>query len=128
MRSSCTSNRHRRCAPSSRSGAGSRTPSASPHAVGFDDALAAYARALGGDPWLERFPFVLRDVTPLRAGDAWFVRDEDGRAFALSRNLREPFALHAVAGGRPLTLAGEWDGREFLPLAAWSGARFTALA
>ncbi len=99
-----------------------------PRASGFDDALGAYARALAGDPWLERFPFVLRDVTPLRPGDAWFVRDADGRALPLARNLREPFALHALAGGHPVTLAGEWDGRALLPLSAWSDARFTALA
>ena len=99
-----------------------------PRASGFDDALAGYARALAGDPWLERFPFVLRDVTPLRSGDTWFARDADGRALPLARNLRDPFALYALAGGRPLTLAAEWDGRALLPLGAWSDARYTALA
>lgn len=99
-----------------------------PRASGLDDALDAYARALAGDPWLERFPFVLRDVMPLRAHDGWFVRDAEGHALPLARNVREPFALHALAGGHPLTLAGEWDGRAFLPLGAWSDARFTALA
>ena len=99
-----------------------------PRASALDDALEAYARALAGDAWLERFPFVLRDVTALRSGDAWYVRDANGRALPVARNLREPYALHALAGGHPLTLAGEWDGRAFLPLGAWSDARFTALA
>jgi hypothetical protein len=94
----------------------------------LDDALDAYARALAGDPWLERFPLVLREVTPLRSGDAWFVRHADGRALPVATNLREPYALHALAGGHALTLAGEWDGRAFLPLGAWGHARFTALA
>jgi len=102
--------------------------SVAPQASALDDALDAYAHALARDPWLERFPFVLRDVTPLRAHDAWFVRDASGRALPIASNLREPFALHALAGGHPLTLAGEWDGRAFLPLGAWSAARFTALA
>jgi hypothetical protein len=99
-----------------------------PQAAGLDDALSAYAQALAGDPWLERFPFVLRAVTPIRTGDAWFVRDAEGRALPIAANLREPYALHALAGGHPLTLAGEWDGRAFLPLGAWSDSRFTALA
>ncbi len=94
----------------------------------LDDALAAFARALAGDPWLERFQFVLGGVTPLRRGDAWFVRDAHGRGLPIARALREPFALHAFAGGHPLTVAGEWDGRAFLPLGAWTAERYTALA
>lgn len=99
-----------------------------PPAGGLDDALGAYARALAGDPWLDRFPFVLGGVTPLRSGDAWYVRDAAGAALPLARNLREPYALHAFAGGHPIGVAGEWNGRTLLPLSAWSDARFTALA
>ena len=99
-----------------------------PVAATIDDGLAAYASAVAGDPWLERFPLILGDVTPLRSGSGgWFVRDADGRALPLARELHEPYVLHAVAGGRPVVVAGEWDGRAFLPVAVWSGARFTAL-
>jgi hypothetical protein len=94
----------------------------------LDDAFAAYARAIAGDPWLERFPLVLADLTPLQAGGAWYVRDAGGRALPLARELHAPFALHAVAGGRAVTVAGEWDGRALLPVGTWCGARFTALA
>jgi hypothetical protein len=98
-----------------------------PHPADIDDALEAFAGALGGDPWLERFPFVLRQVTPLAADGLWFVRDARGRTLPLARELREPFVLHALAGARPLDVAGEWDGRAFLPLAVSTAARFTAL-
>lgn len=98
-----------------------------PSSETLDDALSAFARSLGGDPWLERFPFVLADVTPLRRGDGWFVRDGRGRGLPLARQLREPFALHAFARGGPVTVAGEWDGRVLLPLAAWSADRAVSL-
>ncbi|MBV8748831.1 MAG: SWIM zinc finger family protein [Candidatus Eremiobacteraeota bacterium] len=102
--------------------------SAPPDAAPLDEALGAYARAVGGDPWLERFPFVLRDVTPVHTADGrWYVRDARDRALPLARTLREPFVLHACAGGHPVTVAGEWDGRALLPLGLWSGARYTAL-
>jgi len=31
-------------------------------------AMGEYARALAADPWLERWPMVLADVIPARAG------------------------------------------------------------
>ena len=99
-----------------------------PRASSLGAALRAYARALGGDPWLRWFPFVLNEVTPLHGPDAWYVRDAGGCALPLAREMRNPFALYALGGGRPVTVAGEWDGRAFLPLAVWSDARFTALA
>jgi hypothetical protein len=99
-----------------------------PHPAGVDVALESFARALGGDPWLERFPFVLREVTPLRSDAGWFVRDSTGRALPLSPEFREPLVLAALAGARPLDLAGEWDGRAFLPHGVSAAARFAALS
>ena len=91
------------------------------------DATAAYAAALAANPWIERVPLVL-EVVPERVGDGWRVRDEAGDALPLSRRCRAEWPLLALAGGRALWLAGEWDGESLLPLAASTdGERAVAL-
>ncbi|HEV3401783.1 MAG TPA: SWIM zinc finger family protein, partial [Acidimicrobiales bacterium] len=52
------------------------------HAL-LDDALAAHARALAANPWLERFPMALTAGVPCRRGEGWVVRDAGGEALPL---------------------------------------------
>ncbi|WLQ35805.1 SWIM zinc finger family protein [Streptomyces castrisilvae] len=94
-----------------------------PPGVPVGEAITAYGRALGDDPWLESWPVTLRDVIPVPGVDGWQLVDAQGRealpvtAAALSRPAL--WKLVAVSGGGPLTVFGECGHRGFDPLAAW---------
>lgn len=94
-------------------------------------ALAAYGAALARNPWLELFPMWLAEVLPVipasSQGERWQVRDADGRMLPLSGRFEFGWQLLATSGGHPLTLFGEWDGDNLLPLGVWSDGRFCRL-
>jgi hypothetical protein len=79
--------------------------------------LAGYAAALGEDPWLDTWPVVL-DATPARA-PLPSLYDEAGDAVPLHPGAGDCWALFALSGGQPLTVAGEWTPRGLWPLTAW---------
>lgn len=95
-----------------------------PPGVPVGEAIAAYGRALGDDPWLESWPVTLRDVIPVPSADGWQLVDAEGddalpvAAAALSRPAL--WKLVALSGGGPVTVFGECGHRGFDPLAAWS--------
>ncbi|MGD3106871.1 SWIM zinc finger family protein [Streptomyces sp. YGL11-2] len=103
-------------------------PGPVPPGCGIDAALAAYGDALRDDPWLDAWPVVLADVTPIpgRDGEGWQLADADGEsALPLDpRCLRRTavWQLAAISGGAPLTVFGECGHRGFLPLTAWDPA------
>ncbi|WP_376796842.1 SWIM zinc finger domain-containing protein [Thermogemmatispora sp.] len=93
-----------------------------PGASSFDEFLQTVATALARQPWLERFLCILKEASPicLDEGQSWYLRDRHGQALPLSRGQHWP--LLALSGGYPLTVIGEWNGRELLPLAALSAS------
>jgi SWIM zinc finger len=114
-----------------------------PPADAVPAALRGYARALAGDPWLDRWPMVLGAVTPCRWDGArggadgpdgpagrlpggtpgsWVLRDAAGDALPVDPAAGEPWRLVAAAGGQPCTVAGEWTPAGLRPLTAWAGA------
>ena len=85
--------------------------------VSMAAALDAYAGALADSPWVERWPVVVRDVT---VGPDWSVRDAaGGGAFELAGSFAAGWELVSLGGGRPVTLAGEYDGQALRPLGVW---------
>lgn len=89
---------------------------------GGDDLAAVgvqLADLLAGDPWASRLPVVLSGlpVPPAHAGDPWRLLDASGRSVPLVEGEGDPWPLVAQAGGRPLQVMGEYDGRRLLPLA-----------
>lgn len=89
-------------------------------------AIEAYSRAQTTNPWLERFPFSLAEVIPVRqdAGNGrngWAVRDAQGHTLPLASHPDGWWPLLALSGGRPISIFGEWNGAYLLPLSAWSG-------
>jgi hypothetical protein len=80
----------------------------------------AYAAALARDPWIEAFPLPLQAVVPIRHGEAWAVRDEEGQILPLAARRERGWHLVALSGGHPLALIGEWDGDSLLPLGVWA--------
>ncbi|MFE0374308.1 SWIM zinc finger family protein [Streptomyces inhibens] len=100
-------------------------PGPVPPGCGVDAALAAYGDALRDDPWLDSWPVVLADVTPIpgRDGAGWQLADADGES-ALPLDPRclgrtSLWQLAAISGGAPITVFGECGHRGFLPLTAW---------
>ncbi|MFI7101136.1 SWIM zinc finger family protein [Streptomyces sp. NPDC050161] len=103
-------------------------PGPVPPGCGIDAALAAYGDALRHDPWLDSWPVVLADVTPIPGldGAGWQLADADGEsALPLDpRCLDRPgrWQLAAISGGAPVTVFGECGHRGFLPLTVWDPA------
>jgi hypothetical protein len=92
------------------------------------EAVAAYAAALAAQPWIEAFPFPLAAVTPVQGGGGWAVRDAEGAVLPLIARFARAEELHAISGGRPLALFGEWDGDRLLPLSAFTRGHFVSLS
>jgi len=89
------------------------------------DAHEAFTSAMAAYPWLEKFPMPLLNVTPLRRGDEWFVRDAEGRALKIAPRFEFGWTMLALSGGRGIDVFGEWDGDHLWPLSAFHGNRFT---
>jgi len=93
-------------------------------AVPVAGALAEYARALGAEPWLERWPMLLAGVSPVVDGAGrWHLRDGAGDALPLDGAAETPWRLIAATGGAPATIAAEWTLAGLRPLTAWVEGR-----
>lgn len=86
-------------------------------------AVAAYGQALAEDPWLESCPVALTGVIPVPTADGWQLADADGGAalpVAATATARPGlWKLVALAGGRPVTVFGEFGHQGLVPLTAW---------
>lgn len=91
----------------------------------IDEFLQGVARALARQPWLDRFPCVLRHVVPVLAGDRWLLQDSSELALPLVAGTH--WTLLALAGGAPVDIAGEWDGRSLRPHGLLAGGHYYAL-
>jgi hypothetical protein len=87
-----------------------------PGGTTIEEMLGEYAAALACDPWLDRWPAVLRQVRPARRADRWHLLDDDG---AVPLATPDPWRLLAASGGRPMTVAGEWTPGGLVPLSGW---------
>jgi hypothetical protein len=97
-----------------------------PGASTLEAALAGAAQALARQPWLDRFLFVLAEVTPVRDENGeWRVQDGAGAALPLTRG--EHWPLLIFTGGAPCDLAAEWDGAALRPLGLAVGDGFQLL-
>lgn len=86
----------------------------------FDAVLADRAAALTANPWLLTTPFAIAEVTPVRRGNGWRLRDDSGAELPLNMPDREAWALLALSGGRPIRVFGEWTGNELRVLSGWT--------
>ncbi|SDJ49657.1 SWIM zinc finger [Actinokineospora alba] len=101
-------------------------PAPVPSGGTVDDALAAFAAGLALDPWLDRLPVVLHDVSPVSLGKEWGLSSVDGSVLPLGAGV-DPWTLLAVSGGRPLTVAAELSVSGLRPLSCWDGERAVRL-
>ena len=76
------------------------------------------AQRVAACPWAGLHPVVMRNASPVPRGDDLYAVAE-GRALPLALGVVDRWKLHAVAGGLPIHLMGEWDGERLKPLTAW---------
>jgi hypothetical protein len=93
-----------------------------PGAACWEDALSGAAAMLSVDLWADTLPLAVKTVTVLPAGGAqgrpWLLRDNVGQAMPVASSPEVRWRLLALSGGRPIDVAGEWDGFAFTPQAA----------
>ena len=77
------------------------------------------ANLLAGDPWASRLPVVVAGVPvpPRQPRAPWLLRDTSGESVPLVDLGVDAWPLVAQAGGEPLQVMGEYDGRGLTPLA-----------
>jgi hypothetical protein len=90
-------------------------------------ALDDRADALARQPWLWRLPICLRHVVPVAADDRWLAAEPGGEALVLACDRLAGWRLSSLAGGRPLTLFGEWQDDQVRPVSVRADDRFVAL-
>lgn len=93
----------------------------------IDSALAAYAQALARNPWLELFPMLLANIIPMQTEAGWQVRDTADTVLTIAPRFEKDWTLLALSGGHPVTVFGEWDGEQLLPLGVWDGKKFVGV-
>ncbi|MEY9877662.1 hypothetical protein ABH931_007186 [Streptacidiphilus sp. MAP12-33] len=107
-----------RAALGARHSAPSRPTSPHPPGTSIDTALGTYAAALGEDPWLDSWPVVIAEATPVPTENGWQLVDATG---AVPLFTPSPWRLLAASAGRPVTVFGECGHRGFHAVTCWTG-------
>jgi hypothetical protein len=95
-------------------------------AVSAAEMTRRFAELLGANPWLERLPVVLANVVPERLGQGeWVLADAEQASIPLAGD--DGWQLLALSGGRPIDVAGEWDGYRLWPLSVQTEGELSAL-
>jgi hypothetical protein len=84
-------------------------------------------KALSVNPWLRRFPLVLRGVQAAPDGDSWVLRDGAGYLLPLPHPFLYGWHLQLLGGSADSALFGEWDGQRLLPLSLYQDGQWLAL-
>jgi SWIM zinc finger len=101
---------------------GAPEPGGAPAGSSVTQVLDNYATALAAEPWLDRWPALVTGALT-RTGPGWHLVDAVGDGLPLDTAVGEPWWLVAAAGGRPLTVAGEWGPAGLRPLTGWVDGR-----
>jgi hypothetical protein len=64
---------------------------------------------------------------PVAADDRWLAVEPGGEALVLACDRLAGWRLSSLAGGRPLTLFGEWQDDQVRPVSVRADDRFVAL-
>jgi hypothetical protein len=89
-----------------------------PAAPDMARSLEALATDLAAQPWRRVHPLVLPQVQVVFHVEHWLALG-DGVQWHLDLSRAQGFALLARSGGAPLTLVGEWNGQQLVPLSGW---------
>jgi len=88
----------------------------------IDTAISDFAEALALNPWIRRYPFLFENVWVELVRGRWRLRDQTGTILPFVDRYPHGWQLLAVTAGKPVTLFGEWNGREFTPFSLFTGS------
>ncbi len=94
----------------------------------FTPMAQTFAQALSQNPWLSALPAIVLEVMPVRQGKGFVLVDVEGQSIPLRTDMPLGWALIAASEGKAVTVFGEWNGENFLPLSAISQERFINLS
>jgi hypothetical protein len=77
--------------------------------------------------WLEQFR-CRWPMSSVQHDQHWFLRDREDRSLPLTTSFSKGWHLLALSGGRPITIFGEWNGDDLLPLSVWAEDHFVRLS
>jgi hypothetical protein len=92
-----------------------------------EQVFGIYSQALSQSPWIERLVVSLDAMTVMASHEQWYLRDREHHGLPIAASYSAIFELVALAGGYPIGITGEWDGRAFYPLSAWIDHQFVVL-
>ena len=93
----------------------------------IEQLLEAYAKALSINPWLLFFPCMLDNVIPEYHQDEFVLIDQSKKYVPVKAPALSGWTLISMSSGQPITVFGEWSGKHFHPLSAFSEGRFIDL-
>lgn len=82
-----------------------------------------YVTAIAKNPWLNNFPVLIDDVTPIIANKQFILVDKNKNQLPASLSEENQWKLLAISGGHPLQVFGEWTGKILLPLTVFAHNR-----
>jgi hypothetical protein len=91
------------------------------------DGLRQWKAAAVKNPWIARHPLAANGVKVLKDNGELGLVSAAGEAIPVSRQFGESLKLLAIAGTDPITVFGEYDGSELLPLGIEAGDRYWPL-
>jgi hypothetical protein len=97
-----------------------RPSTSPPEAHTVADAVASAGWAVAVEPWLERFPVVVRACALPLGNGRWTLADHTG-AMPIVPGFRRLAELVALGGGDSIVVMGELSADGVLPLTAWAG-------
>jgi SWIM zinc finger len=105
----------------------SREDTQQPQTINGDESIVVaidrYQQALIQNPWLERFPLLIK-VTPVHHDGQWSVQDSHDNCLPLELADLRGWQLLAMSGGKAIDLIGEWDSQVLRPLGLWRDGKF----
>lgn len=98
--------------------------------VGFEEfrsMLLHYSKASAAHPWLFSFPCLLQNCRPLFQEERWLLADQNRQIISLAESAKGHWDLLALSAGIPLSLFGQWENEQFLPLSTWRNGQLIPL-
>ena len=96
-----------------------------------EEALLGYAGALALNPWISRWPIVIRDMRLIKEGEHWVLVDSQQAGLPLRPSFQtglQLWKLLSASEGKPVTVLAEWDGETALPISVIRGPQHIDLA
>lgn len=93
----------------------------------LDSFFETHARILSRNPFLYEYPFLVEDLRPVNTGQVWHLMDKQDQYIPIVPRFAKIWELFAISAGEPVTVFGEWNGRNLYPLGVWHHQRWIHL-